>query len=136
MPRRDRSAGTLPEAIVIATSAIALWCDGFSVHAGVVVPDHDREALERLCGWPRRLDLDALAELVAIALVVAVVAKLEPPHARHRRAELDPSKMANSALPSASSPRVAGDRLGTIRRAMRQFLAHAGRVPVDAPPKA
>jgi hypothetical protein len=29
------------------------------------------------------LDLDALAALVAIALVAAVVAEHEPPHARH-----------------------------------------------------
>ena len=25
------------------------WCEGFSLHAGVVIADHDREALERLC---------------------------------------------------------------------------------------
>jgi hypothetical protein len=37
------------------------------------------------------LDLDVLAALVAIALVAAVVAELEPPHARHRRAQLDPA---------------------------------------------
>jgi hypothetical protein len=35
------------------------------------------------------LDLDVLAALVAIALVAAVVAELEPQHARHRRAQLD-----------------------------------------------
>ena len=34
------------------------------------------------------LDLDVLAALVAIALVAAVVAELEPQHARHRRAQL------------------------------------------------
>jgi hypothetical protein len=38
------------------------WCDGFSLHAGVVVPDHDREGLERLCRYGargRRTALDA-----------------------------------------------------------------------------
>jgi hypothetical protein len=27
------------------------WCEGFSLHAGVVIADHDREALERLCRY-------------------------------------------------------------------------------------
>jgi hypothetical protein len=30
------------------------WCDGFSLHAGVVVPDYGREALERLCRYGAR----------------------------------------------------------------------------------
>jgi hypothetical protein len=30
------------------------WCAGFSLHAGVVVPDYDREALERLCRYGAR----------------------------------------------------------------------------------
>src|SRR5688572_7728986 len=25
------------------------WCEGFSLHAGVVIAEHDRDALERLC---------------------------------------------------------------------------------------
>jgi hypothetical protein len=29
-------------------------CEGFSLHAGVVIADHDREALERLCRLCRR----------------------------------------------------------------------------------
>jgi Putative transposase len=30
------------------------WCEGFSLHAGVVIADHDREALERLCRYGTR----------------------------------------------------------------------------------
>jgi hypothetical protein len=28
------------------------WCEGFSLHAGVVIAEHDRDALERLCRSP------------------------------------------------------------------------------------
>jgi len=30
------------------------WCDGFSLHAGVVIDSHDRAALERLCRYGAR----------------------------------------------------------------------------------
>jgi hypothetical protein len=30
------------------------WCDGFSRNAGVVIPDYDREVLERLCRYGAR----------------------------------------------------------------------------------
>ena len=30
------------------------WCEGFSLHAGVVIADHDRESLERLCRYGTR----------------------------------------------------------------------------------
>jgi len=30
------------------------WCDGFSLHAAVVIADHDRDALERLCRYGAR----------------------------------------------------------------------------------
>jgi hypothetical protein len=46
---------------------------------------------DRRAGGRAALDLDVLAELVAIALVAAVVAELEPQHARHRRAQGDPA---------------------------------------------
>jgi hypothetical protein len=34
---------------VRGNEGLRAWCDGFSLHAGVVVPDYDRDALERLC---------------------------------------------------------------------------------------
>ncbi len=37
------------------------WCEGFSLHAGVVIADHDRDALERLCRYGARagaIDVD------------------------------------------------------------------------------
>jgi len=40
---------------VRGSDRLRAWCAGFSLHAGVVVPDHAREALERLCrysAWP------------------------------------------------------------------------------------
>jgi len=30
------------------------WCEGFSLHAGVVIAEHDRDALERLCRYGAR----------------------------------------------------------------------------------
>ena len=30
------------------------WCEGFALHAGVVIAEHDREALERLCRYGTR----------------------------------------------------------------------------------
>lgn len=30
------------------------WCEGFSLHAGVVITEHDRDALERLCRYGAR----------------------------------------------------------------------------------
>ena len=39
---------------VRGSDRLRAWCDGFSLHAGVVVPDHDREALERLCRYGAR----------------------------------------------------------------------------------
>ena len=39
------------------------WCEGFSLHAGVVIADHDREALERLCRLCRRPHKRHYAEL-------------------------------------------------------------------------
>jgi hypothetical protein len=39
------------------------WCEGFSLHAGVVIAAHDRDALERLCRYGARpgFALDRLA---------------------------------------------------------------------------
>jgi hypothetical protein len=39
------------------------WCEGFSLHAGVGIAEHDREALERLCRYGARpaFALDRLA---------------------------------------------------------------------------
>jgi hypothetical protein len=34
---------------VRGNESLRAWCDGFSLHAGVVVPDYDRDALKRLC---------------------------------------------------------------------------------------
>jgi hypothetical protein len=39
---------------VRGSDGLRAWCDGFSLHAGVVVPDYDREALERLCRYGAR----------------------------------------------------------------------------------
>lgn len=39
---------------VRGSDGLRAWCDGFSLHAGVVVPDYDREALERLCRYGTR----------------------------------------------------------------------------------
>jgi hypothetical protein len=38
---------------VRGSDRLRVWCDGFSLHA-VVVPDYDREALERLCRYGAR----------------------------------------------------------------------------------
>lgn len=35
--------------LVRGSDRLRAWCDGFSLHAGVVVPDYDRAGLERLC---------------------------------------------------------------------------------------
>ena len=39
---------------VRGNEGLRAWCDGFSLHAGVVVPDYDRDALERLCRYGAR----------------------------------------------------------------------------------
>jgi hypothetical protein len=39
---------------VRGSDRLRAWCAGFSLHAGVVVPDYDREALERLCRYGAR----------------------------------------------------------------------------------
>ncbi len=39
---------------VIDARHLGAWCDGFSLHAAVVIADHDREALERLCRYGAR----------------------------------------------------------------------------------
>jgi hypothetical protein len=39
---------------VRGNESLRAWCDGFSLHAGVVVPDYDRDALERLCRYGAR----------------------------------------------------------------------------------
>jgi hypothetical protein len=44
-----RSPATTTANPVRGSDRLRAWCAGFSLHAGVVVPEHDREALERLC---------------------------------------------------------------------------------------
>ena len=39
---------------VRGSDRLRAWCDGFSLHAGVVVPDYDRAGLERLCRYGAR----------------------------------------------------------------------------------
>ena len=44
-----RSPAAATAHTVRGSDRLRAWCAGFSLHAGVVVPDYDREALERLC---------------------------------------------------------------------------------------
>jgi len=39
---------------VRGTERLRAWCEGFSLHAGVVIAEHDRDALERLCRYGAR----------------------------------------------------------------------------------
>jgi hypothetical protein len=39
---------------VRGSERLRAWCDGFSLHAAVVIADHDRDALERLCRYGAR----------------------------------------------------------------------------------
>ena len=39
---------------VRGTERLRAWCEGYSLHAGVVIADHDRDALERLCRYGAR----------------------------------------------------------------------------------
>ena len=48
-----RSA-TDASALVRGAERLRAWCEGFSLHAGVVIAEHDREALERLCRYGAR----------------------------------------------------------------------------------
>jgi hypothetical protein len=49
-----RSPATATANPVRGSDRLRTWCAGFSLHAGVVVPEHDREALERLCRYGAR----------------------------------------------------------------------------------
>jgi hypothetical protein len=40
--------------VVRGAERLRAWCEGFSLHAGVVIADHDRDALERLCRYGAR----------------------------------------------------------------------------------
>jgi hypothetical protein len=40
---------------------VRAWFDGFSLHAGVVIAEHDREALARLCRYGARPAFAAIA---------------------------------------------------------------------------
>ncbi|HEX7840899.1 MAG TPA: transposase [Kofleriaceae bacterium] len=40
--------------VVCGVERLRAWCDGFSLHAGVEIADHDREALERLWRYGTR----------------------------------------------------------------------------------
>ena len=46
-PTDDRDA-------VRGAERLRAWFEGFSLHAGVVIADHDRDALERLCRYGAR----------------------------------------------------------------------------------
>ena len=39
---------------VRGTERLRAWCEGFTLHAGVVIAAHDRDALERLCRYGAR----------------------------------------------------------------------------------
>ena len=41
-------------ASVRGVERLRAWCEGFSLHAGVVIAEHDRAALERLCRYGAR----------------------------------------------------------------------------------
>jgi hypothetical protein len=49
-----RSPAAATAHAVRGSDRLRAWCAGFSLHAGVVVPDYDREALERLCRYGAR----------------------------------------------------------------------------------
>jgi hypothetical protein len=41
-------------ALIRGAERLRTWCEGFSLHAGVVIAEHDRDALERLCRYGAR----------------------------------------------------------------------------------
>ena len=49
-----RSPATATSDVVRGTDRLRAWSGGFSLHAGVVIADHDREALERLARYGAR----------------------------------------------------------------------------------
>jgi Putative transposase len=49
-----RSPATATSHVVRGSDRLRAWCNGFSLHAGVVIPDYDRDALERLCRYGAR----------------------------------------------------------------------------------
>ncbi len=49
-----RSPAAATAHTVRGSDRLRAWCAGFSWHAGVVVPDYDREALARLCRYGAR----------------------------------------------------------------------------------
>ncbi|HEX2689477.1 MAG TPA: transposase [Kofleriaceae bacterium] len=49
-----RSPATATAHPVRGSDRLRAWCAGFSLHAGVVIADHDRESLERLCRYGAR----------------------------------------------------------------------------------
>jgi len=49
-----RSPATTTSDVVRGTDRLRAWSEGFSLHAGAVIADHDREALERLARYGAR----------------------------------------------------------------------------------
>ncbi|MEO6773083.1 MAG: transposase [Kofleriaceae bacterium] len=49
-----RRSPAIASTSIRGSERLRAWCDGFSLHAAVVIADHDRDALERLCRYGAR----------------------------------------------------------------------------------
>ena len=101
-----RSPATATSDVVRGTDCLRARSEGFSLHAGVVIADHDREALERLARYgasarvrPRSAHLD----LRRPDLVQAQAPVARRPHPPRRRARRVPPP-ARRHHPSAQTP--------------------------------
>lgn len=96
------------------------WCEGFSLHAGVVIAEHDRDALERLCRY---------GALPAFALERLVLVRWAPQRHRHRHRPCAREHAAHLARPVQRTGDV---RAGTLPTPSR---ARVGRSFVEVQPR-